>query len=157
MNPPDPSGDATPETIAEIIDRAMDSVPFGRWLGLHLTGIEGDRVLMHLSMRDEFVGNPARNILHGGVISAVLDTVGGFAAFLGVLTRGGGDTKAVQASPWLSTIDMRTDYLRPGIGNAFTAEAFPLRVGNRLVVIRTEFRNDACDLIAVGTGTYVVP
>lgn len=157
MNPLDPSGDTIPEALAEIINSAIDSVPFGRWLGLHLTGIEGDRVLMRLSMRDEFVGNPERNILHGGVISAVLDTVGGFAAFLGVLTRHRGDTETAQASPWLSTIDMRTDYLRPGVGNSFTAEAFPLRVGKRLVVTRMEFHNEACDLIAVGTGTYVVP
>ena len=73
------------ETLSTAIETVLDQVPFGRWLGLQLTAVEDDRVLMQLGMREEFVGNPARNILHGGVISSVLDTVGGasppFSAF----------------------------------------------------------------------------
>jgi len=93
----------------------------------------------------------------GGVISAILDTVGGFAAFLGVLTRETRESANAEFSPWLSTIDMRTDFLRPGVGTEFTATGFPQRVGSRLVVTRMKLHNDAGDLIAVGTGTYVVP
>jgi len=154
---PNDSRTGVPAVLAEVIETAMSSVPFSRWLHLDLTEIIDDRVYMRLDTRDEFVGNPARNILHGVVISAVLDTDGGFAALLGVPTRDRGDTEAARSSPWLSTIDMRTDYLRPGIGVSFTAEGFPLRVGNRLVVTRMEFHNDAGNLIAVGAGTYVVP
>jgi uncharacterized protein (TIGR00369 family) len=156
MTPADPNS-SIPEALAEVIETAMASVPFGRWLGLELTRITDDRVYMRLGMRDEFIGNPAKAILHGGIISSVLDTVGGIAALLGVLTHDRGSVEAAQASPWLSTIDMRTDYLRPGVGHSFTAEGFPLRVGGRLVVTRMEFYSDAADLIAVGTGTYVVP
>ncbi len=75
------------ETLSTAIEAVLDQVPFGRWLGLELTAIEDERVVMTFGMREEFVGNPARNILHGGVISSVLDTVGGFAALLGVLTQ----------------------------------------------------------------------
>ncbi|MFQ5523512.1 MAG: thioesterase family protein [Acidimicrobiia bacterium] len=137
------------------IHSAMEQVPFGKWLGLELTGIEDDRVQMRFEMRDEMVGNPARSALHGGVISSVLDTVGGFAALIGYLTRASGQEADI--SPWLSTIDLRTDYLRPGVGARFTASAFPLRVGNRLVVTRMELHGESGDLIAVGTGTYVLP
>ncbi len=135
----------------------MQDVPFVHWLGLELSAIEDDRVLMRFEMRDELIGNPMKGALHGGVISAVLDTVGGFAALLGVLTREPDKSAASEVSPWLSTIDMRTDYLRPGIGYEFTAIAFPQRVGDRLVVTRMELHNDTDDLIAAGTGTYVVP
>lgn len=155
MNPGDDVLDSVPEAAASAIRAAMREVAFGRWLGLQLSGIEDDRVLMHLEMRDEFVGNPARKILHGGVIASVLDTAGGFAALLGVL--GHNPQISPDIDPWLSTIDMRTDYLRPGTGNEFTTCAFPLRVGSRLVVTRMEFHGEAGELIAVGTGTYVVP
>jgi uncharacterized protein (TIGR00369 family) len=146
-----------PEIVSEAIHTAMEQVPFGRWLGLELTGIEDDRVHMRFEMRDELVGNPARSALHGGVISSVLDTVGGFAALLGYLTRASEQSHDAEISPWLSTIDLRTDYLRPGVGTHFAAFAFPLRVGNRLVVTRMELHGESGYLIAVGTGTYVLP
>ncbi|MFV1969700.1 MAG: hotdog domain-containing protein [Acidimicrobiia bacterium] len=57
----------------------------------------------------------------------------------------------------MSTTDLRTDFLRPGTGRELTTCAFPLRVGKRLVVTRMELHNETGDLIAVGTGTYVVP
>jgi len=145
------------EAVAAAIETAMELVPFARWLGLELTAIADNRVYMRFAMRDEFVGNPERNILHGGITASVLDTVGGFAALLGVLSRGPQTSNGADPSPWLSTIDMRTDFLRPGIGDDFTACAFPLRVGNRLVVTRMELHTDPGGLIAVGTGTYVSP
>ena len=111
---------------------------------------------MCFEMRDELVGNSVKNSLHGGIIAAALDTVGGFAALLGVLDRAAHKSQD-PPSPWLSTIDMRTDFLQPGLGGKFIALAFPLRVGSRSVVTRMELHNDAGDLIAVGTGTYAVP
>lgn len=145
------------QRVASQIEAAMEMVPFARWLGLRLTDIEGDRVSIGFDMRPEFVGNPHKQALHGGIISSVLDTVGGFAAILGLMTRvlEGGDEAL--ASSWVGTIDMRTDFLRPAIGDHFTAFAFPLRVGRRLVVTRMELHRAEGELIAVGTGTYVVP
>jgi uncharacterized protein (TIGR00369 family) len=153
--PPDPP-ETGPAAVVTAIAVAMDQVPFAGWLGLELTGVEDDRVFIRFDMRPEFVGNPARNILHGGIISAVLDTVGGFAALLGVLSRNPNES-AAEIAPWLGTVDMRTDFLRPGSGDEFTACAYPLRVGKRLVVTRMELHGPSGDTIAVGTGTYVAP
>jgi len=140
-------------TWAELWDRILDAAH-----GLLALGVKkGDRVSIDFDMRPEFVGNPYKQALHGGIISSVLDTVGGFAAILGLMTRvlEGGDEAL--ASSWVGTIDMRTDFLRPGVGDRFTAFAFPLRVGRRLVVTRMELHGEGGELIAVGTGTYVVP
>jgi len=56
----------------------------------------------------------------------------------------------------ISTIDLRTDYLRPGVGKSFTASGFTLRTGNKVAVVRTELHNDEGVLIAVGTASYIV-
>ena len=56
----------------------------------------------------------------------------------------------------LGTIDLRVDYLRPGRGESFTATGHNLRTGRRVAVARVELRNDLDELIAVGTGSYVV-
>jgi uncharacterized protein (TIGR00369 family) len=55
----------------------------------------------------------------------------------------------------LGTIDLRIDYLRPGRGQRFTAQAVPLRAGNKVAVVRSELHNEDGVLVAVGTGTYL--
>jgi uncharacterized protein (TIGR00369 family) len=56
----------------------------------------------------------------------------------------------------VNTIDLRVDFLRPGLGKWFVASAFTLRTGNKVAVTRIELHNDQNELIAVGTGSYVV-
>ena len=56
----------------------------------------------------------------------------------------------------MSTIDLRVDFLRPGLGKRFVVTAYTLRTGNKVVVKRIELHNDQNDLIAVGTGSYFV-
>jgi uncharacterized protein (TIGR00369 family) len=56
----------------------------------------------------------------------------------------------------LSTIDLRTDFLRPGRGKLFIATAKIIRSGNKVAVARMEMHNEQGDHIAFGTGTYMV-
>ena len=56
----------------------------------------------------------------------------------------------------LGTIDLRVDYLRPGFGELFVSTGYALRTGNKVAVTRIELNNDQNDLVAVGTGSYVV-
>ena len=56
----------------------------------------------------------------------------------------------------VSTIDLRIDYLRPGMGKLFTATGSVMRTGKKVAVARMELRNEVDTLIAVGTGTYTV-
>jgi acyl-coenzyme A thioesterase PaaI-like protein len=51
---------------------------------------------------------------------------------------------------------MRIDYLVPGKGTHFIASGNILRVGNKIGVVRSELRNELNELIAVGTGTFLV-
>ena len=56
----------------------------------------------------------------------------------------------------ISTIDMRSDYLRAGRGNEFIATAEVIRAGNKVCVCRMELHNELGVHIALGTGTYLV-
>jgi acyl-coenzyme A thioesterase PaaI-like protein len=56
----------------------------------------------------------------------------------------------------LGTIDLRVDYLRPGIGEHFTIHAHALRVGTRVGTSRMEFRGPDGTLMSTGTGAYIV-
>ena len=56
----------------------------------------------------------------------------------------------------LGTIDLRIDYLRPGIGERFELNAEVLRLGSRVASTRMEFRSADDKLLAVGSGAYIV-
>ena len=136
----------------------QNQMPFNRLLGIRIVSLTPDDVRVRIDMREELIGNFVRRILHGGVISAVLDLTGGLIAFAELL-------KHLEAMPVdemakrfakAGTIDMRVDYLRRGEGEYFTASGSVLRRGNKVTVIRTELLNDKNLLIAAGTGTYLI-
>jgi uncharacterized protein (TIGR00369 family) len=92
------------------------------------------------------------------VISSVIDVTGGLAAFMGIQQKISDSDLDAKLNRFarLGTIDLRVDYLRPGIGNSFVSTGYALRTGNKVAVTRIELTNDQDDLIAVGTGSYVV-
>ncbi len=144
--------------LRELITKTFDEwIPFNRILGLHLTEVSAARAVATLAMEPDLVGNPVKGILHGGVISATLDAVGGIAAFAAVLAKADLDDEGrVSALNRLGTIDIRVDYLRPAGGRSFVATAYPMRAGNTVAVSRMELADDAGEIVAVGTGTYIV-
>ncbi|MBM3133033.1 MAG: thioesterase family protein [Chloroflexi bacterium] len=131
---------------------------FDTFLNLEDDSPDLDLARFKFEMRDDFVGNLVYRILHGGLISAVLDTVGGAAVFMSVYKQVRDKPREVQVRKLSknATIDLRVDYLRPGKGREFTATGWILRTGNKVAVARMELRNEQGDLIAVGTGCYSI-
>lgn len=143
-------------TLLEGFRQAEHQIAFNRVLGLDVTRFDADGVLVTLPMRDELIGNYATRVLHGGVISATLDLIGGMVAMHAVIAAGHIRTpeEGMETFATVGTIDMRVDYLRPGSGNVFYGTGHALRIGKSVTVTRMELHNDSGDLIAVGTGTY---
>jgi acyl-coenzyme A thioesterase PaaI-like protein len=56
----------------------------------------------------------------------------------------------------LGTIDLRIDYLRPGISEAFELRAQTIRLGSRVATTRMEFLGADGKLLSCGTGAYIV-
>ena len=140
------------------IHEIFTGLPFNKLLGLQIVSLDHDRPKIRFDMRPELIGNTYQNILHGGVTSTVLDVTGGLVAFSGLVKNLANipveDRMARFAK--VGTIDLRIDYLRPGKGKWFEATGYPLRTGNKVAVARMELHNDTGDLIAVGTGAYLV-
>lgn len=148
------------ELTAELQQAVSDffqRIPFNQVLGIQLDELSPHRVTMHLPMKPELIGNYLHGILHGGVISSLLDVAGGAMALIGAFERHQNlsTSERMMRLSKLGTIDLRVDYLRPGRGQRFTATALPLRTGNKVAVIRMELHNDDGVLVAVGTGTYL--
>ncbi len=144
------------ELIASVCEVFEQRIPFNHVLGLHLDEVTAEGARLSFDMREELIGNFLRKSLHGGVISSVLDTVGGLVAFVSMLGRLESREAGVERLANVGTIDLRIDYLRSGVGRSFVATGETLRTGNKVAVTRMELHNDEGVLIAVGTGTYLV-
>ncbi len=120
-------------------------IPFNKFLGIENAEAREGFVRLELPYRPEFIGDATRPALHGGVISTLIDTAGGFA----VWTQVGVDDR-------ISTIDLRVDYLFPGGAERLIAEATVVRVGNRVGVADIRcFQPGAPDrIVATGKGVY---
>ena len=154
-----PENEPKLENLLHILADVYESkLPFNKILGLKIDRLEPDSVRVAFDMKPELVGNYVHGVLHGGVISSVLDATGGIVASIGVVEK-------LQSSPpeeialgisKVGTIDLRVDYLRPGLGQWFYATGVVMRSGRKVTVARMELYNDLDKLIAVGTGTYIV-
>ena len=143
------------ETLEHKIRRMFEaSVPFNQVLGLKVHSVDPAAPQLRFDMRPELIGNPRRQILHGGVISAVLDVAAGFAIHLAVAKSKGEASEG--HFPSIGTIDLRVDYLRPGRGHYFIATGRVVRLGNRVAVAHMDMVNDSGELIATGGAAYMV-
>lgn len=134
--------DFTP--MIEHIERGF---PFHEMLGIKVVHIEEGRVRLCIPFRPALVGHSHRQIIHGGVISTLVDVCGGFA----VWTRCG-----LQAQ--LATITLSVDYLRPAPARDLYAEATVRlqgnRVGNAHVAVWAEGKPE--EHVAEGRGVYTI-
>ena len=137
---------------------AFTSIPFNQMLGLKLEHIDSGHVIMSFSMKRELIGNFLQGILHGGVISSVLDMAGGMVVMSSALKKHPDCTleELVDIVGKCSTVDLQINYLRPGRGEQFTAKAWLVKSGSSISFTRMELHNEEEKLIASGSGTYLM-
>ncbi len=147
-----------PEFIAGLKLVFEEKISFNKVLGLSITSLKPDRVTARITMADHLIGHYAHNRIHGGVISAGLDAMGGLAVMAAIGARHMDDTieQRLHRFGKLGTIDLRVDYLRPGIGTHFELRAEVMRLGSRVASTRMEFLGADGKLLSTGAGAYIV-
>ena len=147
-----------PEFVEGVRDIFEKKIVFNTVLGLKITAIEPHEVRARIDMRNDLVGHFAYNRIHGGVISAGLDAMGGLATMAAIGARHMDETPEQRLHRFakLGTIDLRIDYLRPGIGDHFELRAEVLRLGSRVASTRMGFYGPDGKLLSTGAGAYIV-
>jgi uncharacterized protein (TIGR00369 family) len=123
-------------------------IPFNRFLGMRVVVLEPGRVVLELPFREEFVGDPVKRSLHGGILSTLADTAGGIAIW-GTLE---------DPEHRLSTVDLRVDYLRPGRPETLVAEAVVARRGRTIGVadVRLYHHSAPSETVATGKAVFAI-
>jgi uncharacterized protein (TIGR00369 family) len=157
-NPPPARAEFEPAFIAGLKTIFEEKIVFNQVLGLKITELRPEIVRGRIAMKHELVGHYTHNRVHGGVISACLDAMGGLACMAAIGARHMDEPPEQRLHRFskLGTIDLRIDYLRPGIGGHFDMHAEVLRLGSRVASTRMEFRDPEGKLLSTGAGAYIV-
>jgi uncharacterized protein (TIGR00369 family) len=122
-------------------------IPFHKVIGFKLLEAREGFVSLLIPYRPELIGDSRRASIHGGVIATAMDAVGGAAAI----------TTLKHENDKLSTIDLRVDYLSPGLAKDMITEGTIVKSGSKVIFTRMIAYHDNRDnLIAEGRGVYSV-
>ena len=119
-----------PEFVEGLKAIFEEKIVFNQVLGLKITTLLPERVAGRIAMKPELIGHYAHERLHGGVVSASLDALGGLAVMAAIGARHMDETPAQRLHRFgkLGTIDLRVDYLRPAVSAHFELRAEVLRL-----------------------------
>ena len=112
--------------MAEIGRRFIGMIPWANALGMELVHLHAGVAVMRVPWDARLVGDPSTGVIHGGVLTALLDSCSGAA----VMSHPDGP-------PNTATIDLRIDYMRAARpGEAVTARAECYRAGGSVAFVR---------------------
>ena len=129
-----------------IAKQFIAAIPHSKALGMKVDLVEAGRAELSLDYDPRFVGDPESGVLHGGVVTALLDTAMGTAVVNHPQSNGG-----------TATIDLRIDYMRPATPQqTITAKAECYRVTRSVAFVRATAYDESDDPVASATGAFTV-
>ena len=140
------SNTATRGTRLEEAAAFIRSLPHARELGMEILEAGDGSATIALPYDARFVGDPATGVLHGGVVTALLDSTCGAAVLLHPAMTGTAT----------ATLDLRIDYLRPApAGMRVTARAECFRVTRTVAFVRaTAWATSTEEPVATAAGAF---
>lgn len=104
----------------------MNHVPHSAAIGMTFVDVEPDAAILMVPYANKLVGNPDTGVIHGGVITSLLDNAAGIAVHCHMGERTG-----------MATLDLRIDYMRPATpGEDVYARAECYMVTNSVAFVR---------------------
>jgi uncharacterized protein (TIGR00369 family) len=135
------------EAKRRIARQFIEALPHSRALGMRLDAIADGLAVVSMDYDERLIGDPVSRVIHGGAVSALMDTCCGAA----VMSHPTGATGT-------ATIDLRIDYMRPATpGQAITARAECYHVTRSVAFVRATAHDDDGERpVAAATGAFTL-
>jgi len=135
------------EDPSKVEQQFVSALPHCVDLGMDLRAIGGGKAIMSVPYEERFVGDPATGVVHGGVITALLDSCAGAAVLSHESGKGG-----------TATLDLRIDYMRSAVpGKRVYASAEVFHATRSVAFVRVlAYEEDPEKPIASGTASFTV-
>ena len=132
---------------AKLARQFIEAIPHSRALGMHLTHIGDGEAEITMAYDERFVGDPKTGVIHGGAVSALMDTCCGAAVMSHPAAPAG-----------TATIDLRIDYMRAATpGQAIITRAHCYHIARSVAFVRaTTFDGDEERPVATASGAFTV-
>ena len=141
------SGSKALDLIGEDLQLLVVHVPHARAIGLAVVDAQPGHIWLRVPYADFLVGNPETGVIHGGVITTLLDNGGGAA----VMT-------ALDELRAVATLDLRIDYMKPATpGRDILGHCHCHKVTRHVAFVRgTAYHDTPDDPIATAAMTFMV-
>ena len=125
----------------------IQALPHSKALGMDLVDLGEGSAEITMPYDDKLIGDPQTGVIHGGAVSALMDTCCGAA----VMSHPSNPATT-------ATMDLRIEYLRAATpGQAITTRATCYHVTRSVAFVRaTATDEDAENLVATATGTFTL-
>jgi uncharacterized protein (TIGR00369 family) len=133
--------------VNRIARQFIEAIPHSRALGMVLDSIGAGEAVISMPYDTRFVGDPATGVIHGGAVSALMDTASGAAVMCHPSAPGS-----------TATLDLRIDYMRPAMpGQRITARAVCYHMTRSVAFVRVVATDDdSARPVAAATGAFTV-
>jgi uncharacterized protein (TIGR00369 family) len=142
-----PQNPPSAEDKARIARQFISAIPYSRALAMELHEIGQGVAVISMPYSDALVGDPKTGVIHGGAVSALMDTCGGAAVM-----------SHPDALAGTATIDLRIDYMRAATPQqTITARAECYHLTRSVAFVRIKAWDEDEDRpVAAATGAFTV-